>query len=125
MAFKPTADDLKRSQKCPAGMHIATLTEVQDEYLKENGNTVQEVDFETDKGYIVKHWFNAKMMQDIIAFVQAADNVTFTEESLPDNLDLKEYKGKKVCISVSHAKDKNNKVQAQIDDFFSADKVPF
>jgi len=123
-SFKVTKDDIAKSQKCPPGMHIAELTLVGEEYLKDNGNTVQECEFTTTSGHNMRYWFNAKMVSSIIEFVCAADKVE--PAALEDkDINLKEYVGKKVCISVSHGKDKNNKIQAQIDNFFSADKVPF
>jgi hypothetical protein len=128
MAFKLNKDVLAKSAKCPTGMHIATLTEVEDTYFSEKGTEVQKANFETDKGYNIPMWFNGSDMGlgQILEFVQAADDVTFTADNMAElDINLKEYVGKKVCLSVSHGKDKNNKVQAQIDNFFSAKKVPF
>lgn len=126
MPFTLTPEDLKKSQKCPPGMHIFTITKVGDEYLNDNGTTVQQMDLETDKGYIVSTWFNNKFQSNIIDFIQAVDKVTLTPETIKDlTIDLKDYQGKRVAGAVSHMKDKNNKIQAQIDNFFSADKVPF
>lgn len=125
MAFDVTKEDLKKSQKCPVGMHLATLVEVEDEYLNEKGTNVQKCEFETDKGHIVPYWFNDKMVSAVLEFIAAADDIVLTEENMPSRIDLKDYKGKRVAISVSHTKDKNNKLQAQIDNFFSASKVPF
>lgn len=126
MPFELTPEDLKRSQKCPPGMHIFTVTAVDEEYLNDNGTTVQRMEFESDKGYMVSTWFNNKFQSSVIEFVQAADKITFTEESIKNvKINLKDYLGKKVAGSVSHRKDNNNKIQAQIDNFFSADKVPF
>lgn len=127
MAFDITPQDLKKAQKCPPGMHIFTLVEVEEPYLKENGNEVQKADFESDKGHVVPTWFNSSFKANLIEFIQAADNIILTDEmlrTLPP-VDLKNYIGKKVAASVSHRRDNNNKVQAQIDNFFSADKVPF
>lgn len=125
MPFSFDKSDFRKSQKCPPGMHIATLVEVEEEYYNEKGTQVQRANFETDKGYDISTWFNDKMPSFMYEFVAAADDVTLTEDNAPTNIDLKEYVGKKVAISVSHGKDKNNKVQAQIDNFFSAAKVPF
>lgn len=123
MAFTIEKDDIKKSQKCPPGIHKATLTLVEDVYYNEKGTEIQKCEFETEEGYIVPVWFNNKMLGPIIEFVEAADKVKLTEDT---SVDLKKYEGTgKVCISVSHIKDKNNKIQAQIDNFFSADKVPF
>lgn len=122
MAFEVTKDDIKKSQKCPPGMHIATLVSVEKEYLNEKGTTVQRVDFDTDGGYSVPYWFNDKMTSSLIEFAEAADNVKLDADT---SIELMDYKGKKVCLSVSHAKDKNNKIQAQIDNFYPSDKVPY
>lgn len=127
MAFNFTTTDVRKSQKCPVGMHIATLTEVEEPYFNAKGTTVQKVNFETDKGYSVPYWFNDKFMANLIEFVEAADNIKFDPEAenTDVSIDLKNYIGKKLAIAVSHRKDDNNKIQAQIDNFFSADKVPF
>lgn len=126
MSFKPTVEDLKRSQKCPAGMHRATLITVDDEYFNDKGTSIQKCEFETENGHIVPFWFNDKMMGMILEFVSAADKTVITEDMLADmDIELREYKGKAVALSVSHVKDKNNKLQAQIDNFFNEDKVPF
>lgn len=126
MAFKLTAEDLKKSAKCPVGMHLATLVAVDEPYLNDKGTEIQKADFETDQGYSVPKWFNDKFISDLFEFVEAADKIKFDANNFKETeLDLRNYKGKKVAISVSHQKDKNNKVQAQIDNFFSADKVPF
>lgn len=126
MAFDLTPEDLKKSQKCPPGMHMMTVREVGDEYFNDNQTTVQQMDLETDKGYFVSTWFNNKFKSNIIEFVEAADRIKFTDESIKNvKIDLKNYVGKTVVGSVSHRKDKNNKIQAQIDNFFSSDKVPF
>jgi hypothetical protein len=122
--FEFSKDDLKKSQKCPAGMHVATLVEVEDEYMNDKGNTVQKCSFETLAGYFIPVWFNAKMPGPVFELVAAAEGITITEENMPSKIVLKDYIGKKVALSVSHAKDKNNKIQAQVDNFFNADKVP-
>lgn len=125
MPFGFTKDDFKKAQKCPPGMHLATLTEVEDEYMNEKGTNIQKANFETDNGYIVPYWFNDKMPGPVFEFIGAADNITITEDNMPERINIKDYLHKRVAISVSHVKDKNNKIQAQIDNFFSADKVPF
>jgi len=125
MAFKPTKKDLQRSQTCPAGMKLFTLINVETSYLKENGNEVQQCDFETDDGYIVPVWFNSKMLSTVLNFVQAADGIKFEIDDRLPEVELRDYLGKKVAGSVSHRKDDNGKIQAQIDEFFTADKVPF
>jgi len=125
MPFTVNKQDLKKSQKCPPGMHLFTLTEVEDEYFNEKGTKVQRVDFESDGGYIVPYWFNDKFSSNLLEFIQAADGITLDMNMEDLDIDLKDYKGKKVAGSVSHVKDKNNKIQAQIDNFFSPDKVPF
>lgn len=127
MSFKMTKADLKKSALCPPGMHAATLIEVEAAYVKpDNGNTVQKCDFETDAGYVISAWFNAKMMASLFEFVQAADKVTFNLETMEDmSIELKEYKGKRVTISVSHVKNKDGKINAQIDNFYEEGKIPF
>lgn len=126
MAFSITKEDLKKSQKCPAGMHFATLVEVEEPYKSEKGVEVQKCVFETDKGYSVPVWFNDAVLANLIEFIGAADKVTFDLETMATmNIDLKKYKGKRVALSVSHVKDKNGKVQSQIDNFFNSDRVPF
>lgn len=139
MSFKPTKKDLQRSAICPVGMHLVTAVAVGKEYLNEGGTQVQQVDFETSEGYIVPKWFwysvKKQMLDpDVLKFVQAADNMTFDLEKISDDgegedalpeIELKDYEGKKVAISVSHQKDKNGKVQPNIDEFFTADSVPF
>lgn len=122
MAFDVTKSDIKKSQKCAPGMHIATLITVDEQYLNEKGTTVQKVEFDTDSGYSIPYWFNDKMTSSLIEFAEAADNCKLSEDT---SIELKDYKGKKVCLSVSHAKDKNNKIQAQIDNFYSSEKVPY
>lgn len=128
MAFKITKDDLKKSQRCPPGTHVATLVEVEEPYISENsGCTVQKCVFETDKGHQVPVWFNDAVTANLIEFVEAADNVKMNMDnidSMPE-IELKDYKGKRVAIAVSHNKDGKGKIQANIDNFFSADKVPF
>jgi hypothetical protein len=107
-------------------MFVTTLIEVEEPYVNDKGTTVQRANFETDAGHVVPKWFNDAVLRDLIEFVEAADHVKFDMETMEDlPIELKNYIGKKVAISVSHVKDKNNKVQAQIDNFFSADSVPF
>ena len=106
-------------------MHLATLTSVEDEYQNDKGTNIQKCDFETDSGYTIPKWFNDGFMSDLIEFVEAADNIKFDPENTDTDIDLHDYVGKKVAIQVSHGKDKNNKIQAQIDNFYTADKVPF
>lgn len=126
MSFKVTPQDVKKSQKCSPGMHIFTLVAVEEPYLSEKGNTVQKCDFESDKGYVVSKWFNNVFMGDLVEFVECADDINIDPEKMSDmDIELKDYIGKKVAGSVSHGKDKNNKMQANIDNFFSAKKVPF
>ena len=133
MSFKPTKKDLQRSAICPVGMHLVTAVSVGKEYLNDSGTQVQQVDFETTDGYIIPKWFwysvKKQMLDpDVLKFVQAADNITFDMEKDGDNLpeiELKDYEGKKVAVSVSHQKDNNGKVQPNIDEYFTADSVPF
>lgn len=107
-------------------MHLATLVAVDEPYINDKGTEIQKADFETDAGYSVPKWFNDKFVSDLFEFVEAADKIKFDANNFKEiELDLKRYVGKKVAISVSHQKDKNAKIQAQIDNFFSADKVPF
>jgi hypothetical protein len=129
MGFKLTKADLKKSALCTPGMHSFTLVKVNEPYLKEGKNgptTVQQCDFESAEGYVVPVWFNTVVMSNLFEFVAAADNVVFDMEKFEDvDIELKDYVGKKVAASVSHRVDNNNKPQAQIDNFYSADKVPF
>lgn len=126
MAFKLNKQELQKSQKCPPGLHPATLVEAEEMYVSEKGAEVQKCIFETDAGYQVPVWFNDKVMSNLIEFVEAADKVKFDMENMEEvDINLKKYVGKKVYISVSHVKDKNNKIQAQIDNFYNSDKVPF
>lgn len=126
MAFKIDAEDLKKSQKCPVGMHIATLTEVGKPYFNDKQTEIQQCFFETEKGYTTPYWFNNKMVSSILEFVQAADKVTFDAATMAEmDIELSDYIGKKVAISVSHIKDKNGKLQSQIDNFFNSEAVPF
>ena len=122
MTFDVTKKDIAQAQKCPPGMHKATLIEVDESYFNEKGTEIEKATFETTKGHSVPYWFNNKMLSSVIEFVEAADNVKLEENTA---INLKDYIGKQVCISVSHRADKNNKPQAQIDTFYSADKVPF
>lgn len=124
--FNLTKEDLQKSQKCPPGMHIATLTEVEEPYISpKSGCDVQKVVFETSKGYSVPNWFNSTVLGPLFEFIEAADNIKFDVDNMKEiSVDLKKYIGKKVCISVSHRKE-DGKVYAQVDSFFSADKVPF
>jgi hypothetical protein len=124
--FKVTKEDLKKSQKCPVGMHVGTLVEVEEQYFNEKGTSVQKCVFETDAGYQVPVWFNDKVMSNLIEFVEAADKIKLDMATMADmDIRLENYKGRRVAFSVSHQKDKNNKMQSQIDNFFNADKVPF
>lgn len=127
MAFDVTPQDLKKSQKCPPGMHIAAITECEEPYYSEKNILTQKVWFETQKGYTIATWFNASVQANQIEFMEAADKVKFDMDSFKGtSFDPKNYIGKPVCISVSHQKSqKDGKIYAQIDNFFSADKVPF
>lgn len=128
VAFKPTKQDLQKSQKCPPGMHLAELVEVEEEYVSEkSGATVQKCVFETNAGYQVPVWFNDKVMTNLFEFVEAADNIKLSMDTIDDMppIDLKNYLHKKVAISVSHVKNDKNQIFPQIDNFFAADKVPF
>jgi hypothetical protein len=128
MAFKPTKDDLKKSQKCPPGMHLGELVEVEEEYVSDKGATVQKCWFETNKGYQIPVWFNDKVMSNLFEFVEAADKIKLDMDTIEDMppIDLKNYLHKPVAFSVSHNKsEKDGKIYTQIDNFFSADKVPF
>lgn len=126
MGFKLTKDDLKKSALCPPGIHNFTLVNIEEPYVKPNGNTVQKCDFETDNGYVIPVWFNANMISSIFDFVAAADKVTFSLDTFSEmEIDLKNYKGKRVSGNVSHRADDNNKPQAQIDSFYAEGKVPF
>jgi len=127
VAFKITKDDLKKSQKLVPGMHIVTLTQVEEPYFNEKGTAVQKVEFETDKGVVQPYWFHQTDMglRSLIEFIEAADDIKLDSE-LPDtDIELRNYIGKKVCIATSMGKDKNGKNQINIDNFYSAKKVPF
>lgn len=125
MAFKVTKQDLKKSQLCPPGMHNFTLITVKESYLKPNGVTVQETEFETDAGYIVKVFFNSTVMTNLFEFVAAADKITFDLTTFEDmEIELKDYIGKKVSGSVSH-ETREGKTYAGIDNFYQEGKVPF
>lgn len=128
MGFKPTKKDLQRSALCPVGMHLFTVVSTEKPYLNEKGTKIEKVDFETNEGYLVPIWFNDKMLDSLLKFVEAADNIRFDLEKDGDNLpeiELRDYVGKKVAGSVSHRKDNDGKPKAQIDEFFTADSVPF
>jgi hypothetical protein len=126
MAFKITKDKLKQSVMCPVGTHLMTLIEVEDEYISAKGTNVQPALFETDSGYQIKTWFNDAVMRQLIEFVEAADNIKFNMEKMEDvSINLKEYVGKRVAGVVSPGTDKNGKPVVQIDNFYSAEKVPF
>lgn len=124
---------MQRAALCPVGMHLFTVVSVGKEYLNEAGTQVQQVDFESQEGYIVPKWFwyspKKQMLDpDVIKFVQAVDNITFNVEKDGDDMPeikLEEYIGKKFAGSVSHQKDNNGKPQANIDEYFTADAVPF
>lgn len=126
MAFKVTKADLKKSILCPVGMHNFTLTVVEEMYIKPSGVSVQKCDFETDAGYTVSVWFNSTVMTNLFEFVVAADKITFDLEKFEEmNIELKDYKGKKVSGSVSHRKTDDGKLVSQIDNFYEDSKVPF
>jgi hypothetical protein len=126
MAFNLTKKDLKKSATCPPGMHPATLIKVEEPYVKDNGNTVQKCEFETDSGYIIPTWFNANMTSSIFEFVAAADKITFDIDKFSDiTVELKDYKDKKVAISISHRKGDDGRIMASIDNFYEDGKVPF
>lgn len=109
-------------------MHLGFLAEVEDEYISDSKSkcTVVPCTFETDAGFQVKVWFNDAVMSNLIEFIEAADNFKINMDNVDQlpAINLKDYIGKRVAFSVSHVKDKNNKIQAQIDNFFSADKAP-
>lgn len=126
MAFKLTKSDLKKSALCPPGMHPFTLVAVEEPYVSAKGVTVQKCDFETDSGYSVSVWFNSAVMSNLFEFVAAADKVKFDLDKFEAmEIELKDYKGKKVSGSVSHRKTDDNKVVAQIDNLYEDGKVPF
>lgn len=126
MSFKLTKGDLQKSVLCPVGMHTFTLTVVEEPYVSGKGASVQKCDFETDAGYTVSTWFNDKVMQNLFEFVAAADKVTFKlEDFVETKVELKDYKGKRVCGSVSHRKTDEGKIVSQIDNFYEEGKVPF
>lgn len=124
--FKLTKTDLKKSAICPPGMHALTLITVDEPYKKPSGIEVQKCEFETDNGHVVPVWFNSTVMTNLFEFVAAADKVAFNVETFTDTeVDLKDYKGKKVAGSVSHRKTDDGKIVAQIDNFYEDGKVPF
>lgn len=126
MAFKLTKSDLKKSVLCPVGMHTFTLVNLGEPYLSAKGTSVQQAEFETDAGYSVSTWFNDKVTSNLFEFVAAADKVTFKIEDFTETeVELKDYKGKKVCGSVSHRKTDDGKIVAQIDNFYEEGKIPF
>jgi hypothetical protein len=126
MSFKVTKNDLKKSILCPVGMHSFTLVNVEAQYLKPNGVSVQKCDFETESGYSVSTWFNSSVMANLFEFVAAADKVTFDLEKFEEmEIKLEDYKGKKVSGSVSHRKTDDGKLVSQIDNFYEEGKVPF
>lgn len=126
--FDITKDDLKKSQLCPVGLHLFTVVEVEDEYENAKGTTVQKVNFESEKGYQISYWFNDAMLSSVIEFISAADNINLDMETFAGmQVNLKDYVGKKFAGNVVHEKRKDggNKVNAVIENFYSADKVPF
>lgn len=126
MAFKVTAQDLKKSQICPPGMREFTLVTVKESYIKQaNGVTVQETEFESTDGYTVKVFFNSAVLSNLFEFVAAADKVTFDPANFADReIELKDYIGKKVAGSVSHTV-REGKTYPGIDNFYQEGKVPF
>jgi hypothetical protein len=108
-------------------MHLGELIEVEEEYISEKGAQVQKCSFETKAGYLVPVWFNDKVMTNLFEFIEAADNVKLNMDTIDDMppINLKEYLHKPVAFSVSHVKNDKNQIFTQIDNFFSADKVPF
>ena len=129
MSFKLNKEALLKSGLCPPGLTEATLVKVYPEYLKESKQgpmTVQQLDFETKKGYTVPTWFNSVMMGNLFEFVAAADKVVFDPDTFAEvEIELKDYVGKEVVISVSHGKTKEGRVVAQIDNFYMVGQVPF
>lgn len=130
MSFKLNKEQLLKSGLCPPGLTKSTLVKVYEPYLKDSKQgpmTVQQVDFETEKGYTIPYWFNSVVMGSLFEFVAAADKVTFNPDTMEDmDIDLKDYLHKEVVISVSHAKsEKDGKIRAQIDNFYQEGKVPF
>jgi hypothetical protein len=126
MSFKLNKEGLLKSATCPPGLTKFTLVVVEEPYVSKKGATVQKCDFESEKGYTVSVWFNSAVMGNLYEFVEAADDAKFDPTKMGEiDLNLKEYIGKEVVGSVSHRKDDNGKVQAQIDNFYTVDKVPF
>jgi hypothetical protein len=130
MSFKLNKEALLKSGLCPPGLIEATLVKVYPPYLKtaKNGEamTVQQADFETKKGYTVATWFNSIVMTNIFEFVAAADKVTFDPDTFADvDIELKDYVGKEVVISVAHGKTDAGRIVAQIDNFYQTGQVPF
>lgn len=123
MAFKPTKKDYLKAQLCPVGMRLLTLTDVEKPYLNDKGTEIQKCDFEDSEGYIISNWFNDKMLDTLINFVESADNVKLDPENMPV-IELRDYIGKKVAASISHRK-VDDKMRTSIDEFYTADKVPF
>lgn len=124
--FKLNKESLLKSAICPPGMTKGELVKVGEQYVSAKGATVQQADFETEKGYSVSVWFNDKVMANLFEFVAAADKVTFDPDNMQETeIDLKDYLHKPVVFNVSHRKTDDGKVVAQIDNFYSADKVPF
>lgn len=130
MSFQITKEVILKSGLCPPGLTPATLVKVYEPYIKESKQgpmTVQQVDFETDKGYTIPMWFNSVVMGNLIEFVAAADKVQFNPDTVQTvDIELKEYVGKEIVLSISHGKsEKDGKVRAQIDNFYETGKVPF
>jgi hypothetical protein len=123
--FKVTKEDVKKSAICPPGMHISTVISVEEPYYNDNKTLVQRMDLETASGHTLIKFFNNKFTSDIIEFVQAADNIVLGDDMGDMDVDLADYIGKKIAVAVSHGKDKNDKIQAQVVNFYPADKVPF
>ncbi len=129
MSFKLNKEVLLKSGLCPPGLTKATVVKVYEPYIKESKSgpmTVQQIDLETEKGYTVPTWFNSVMMGNLLEFVAAADKVVFNPDTMEEvDVDLKDYNGKEVVISVSHGKTKEGRVVAQIDNFYTEGQVPF
>ena len=129
MSFKLSKEKLLASGLCPPGLTKATLVKVYEPYVKESKQgpmTVQQADFETEKGYTVPTWFNSVVMNTIFEFVAAADKVVFDPDTFKDTeVELKDYVGKEVVISVAHGKTDKGRVVAQIDNFYVEGQVPF
>ena len=129
MSFKLNKESLLKSGLCPPGLCEATLVKVYEPYVKESKQgpmTVQQADFETKKGYTVPTWFNSVVMNTLFEFVAAADKVAFDPDTFVETeIELKDYVGKEVVISVAHGKTDKGRVVAQIDNFYMVGAVPF